>query len=80
MANESDPICGNCGNKKSSHYFEKYGDQDRKYCYVHTNGDVWTSEPSDADVAEIIAEKFPQVWDEAVRQWKAERGHPVLQA
>lgn len=37
-----DPICGNCGKKRSQHYRE-----DQLYCNTRTNGDVFTDTPND---------------------------------
>ena len=65
-----DPICGNCGQPYSKHYFER-----EDYCYHDTTGDVFMDEPHDQWVMERMAERHPELFDAIVAEWKRENGH-----
>lgn len=71
----TDPVCGNCGNPRSRHFVESYGSEVRTYCFLDTNGDVFTSDPSDADIMEMLEERMPEVYESLVATWKRENGH-----
>lgn len=73
----SDPICGNCGNPLSKHYPERYGDELRTYCNTTTSGDVFTDEPQDSAILEMLADRMPEIHDALVADWKREHGHAV---
>lgn len=73
----SDPICGNCGNPLSKHYPERYGDELRTYCNTTTNGDVFTDEPQDSAILEMLIDRLPDTYDGLVSAWKQENGHAV---
>ena len=76
MASEStacsSPICGNCGKPLHEHYFE-----DEVYCYLDTNGDIYTDDPREDFVTALIP---PSVWEGYVDQWKRENGHSKTNA
>lgn len=67
-----DPVCGNCGNKRSVHYHE-----DRIYCFDHTNGDVFTDEPSDAILVGWIEYAHTDTHKMLVNDWKHANGHTI---
>lgn len=71
----SDPVCGNCGNPLSKHFVERYGDEVRTYCNQTTNGDIFTDEPSNAAIFDMLFERMPDVYDVLLEAWKRENGH-----
>lgn len=48
----SSPVCGNCNKPLSAHYHE-----DEEYCFSDTNGDIFTDEPQDWMVMDMIDDK-----------------------
>lgn len=72
MAN---PICGNCANPLSAHFVERYGDEARVYCNQQTSGDVFTDEPTDEAIMEMLLERHPQVYEGLRTAWRQEHGH-----
>lgn len=72
-----EPICGNCGNPLSKHYREKVREEERLYCNTFTNGDVFTSEPSDSWLFSELQERHPEICDALVAEWKIKNGHTV---
>ncbi len=66
-----DPICGNCGNKKSEHYFE-FGEV---FCFTHTTGDIFTDTPRDEMIFNMILDDNPDMYDEYLARWKKANGH-----
>lgn len=72
-----DPICGSCGNPLSKHYREKVGDEERLYCNTYTNGDVFTREPRDSWLFNELQERYPEICDALVVEWKQKNGHIV---
>lgn len=70
----NDPICAACGNKKSRHLFEA----NEVFCNDYTNGDVFTSEPSDHQISELLQEHHPNVYQKLIYLWKLENGHIEL--
>lgn len=68
---DSDPICGNCGKPRSRHIHYNDGD----FCNDTTNGDVFTSEPSDATLMAWMRKTY-SVWVRAAaREWSRHHGH-----
>lgn len=63
-------ICGHCGQQRYRHYIE-----DEVYCFPDTNGDLWTDEPSDEMIADIVRDEFPDIWSEAIQKWKKGNGY-----
>lgn len=66
-----DPICGNCGKKRSNHYQE----DDGVYCFRHTSGDVFKYTPNDMELMAFYEEKHPRGYARLVREWRQENGH-----
>lgn len=73
----SDPVCGNCGNPLSAHYRERCGAETRVYCNTTTNGDVFTDEPQDSAILQMLVDRMPDIYDALVRDWKRENGHAI---
>lgn len=71
----TDPVCGNCGNPLSQHFVEGYGSEVRTYCNQTTNGDVFTDEPSDSALFDMLVERMPDVYEALRASWKKENGH-----
>ncbi len=71
----SDPICGNCSKPLSEHTKEC----ETYFCYEHTNGDVFTNEPSDEWLLEQIRNYAisinPGIEDALISKWKRDNGH-----
>jgi|SRR6056297_2626896 len=67
----SDPVCGNCGEPRSHHYFERK----ETFCYPDTTGDTYTDEPPEQWVMEELAVRHPHLYDEIRMEWKKENGH-----
>lgn len=65
-----DPICGNCGKKRSQHYRE-----DQLYCNTRTNGDVFTDTPNDYHLVGYLMNRMPTVHEKVVLFWRQENGH-----
>ena len=63
----SSPVCGNCGKPLSAHHRE-----DEDYCFHDTNGDIFTDEPQDWMVMDMIDD---EIIEAARNKWKAENGH-----
>lgn len=63
-------ICGYCGQQRYKHYIE-----DEAYCFPDTNGDLWTNEPCDEMIADMVKEYFPEIWAKVVHKWKTDNGH-----
>jgi len=68
-------ICANCGRKYKEHYFENYGKEPRIYCFTNTNGDVFSNEPSDHKILDMILEDNPDLYDRYIERWQKENGH-----
>jgi hypothetical protein len=73
---DSDTICGNCGTPRSHHFHDPCGLNNR-YCNQITDGDVFTSEPSDATLVAWIRDVNPSVLQSFVIHWKRHHGHGV---
>lgn len=71
----TDPVCGNCGNPLSAHFVESYGREVRTYCNQVTNGDVFTDEPSESALFDMLVERMPEVYESLLAAWKREHGH-----
>ncbi|WP_299116962.1 hypothetical protein [uncultured Winogradskyella sp.] len=65
-------ICGNCSKPYSEHYFE-----DEIYCFTNTNGDIFTDEPNDKVIFDMILENYPNLYEAFVFKWKKENGYKV---
>lgn len=65
-----DPICGNCGKKRSEHC--RKGDEG--YCYSHTY-DEFASTPSDKTLMLYMRQNRPSMVREMQRLWRQENGH-----
>lgn len=79
MSDESkraDPICGNCGNPRSKHYFEF----DQVYCNATTNGDIYTTEAPRELILEQLAELHQTAYDELANKWRRDNGHIDIEA
>ena len=61
----SDPVCGNCGKPKSKHYFKH-----EIFCYTHTTGDIYRTEPREDFILDKMAERYPELYQELVDEWK----------
>ena len=70
-----DPICGACDKRLSRHHREQYDGVQRIYCNTTTTGDVFTDEPRDAAILEMLAERMPDTHNALVAAWKREHGH-----
>lgn len=65
-----DPICGNCGKKKSFHYPPK------SHCWASIAfDDRFTSEPSSKTLLKWMEARDPYMLRHARTQWKIENGH-----
>jgi hypothetical protein len=62
--------CGNCGKQYSNHYHE-----DEIYCFEHTNGDVFSSEPSQGEICTYMATYYSDLYEKIIENWKIENGH-----
>ncbi len=71
----ADPICGNCGKPYRQHYFEKYGDKQRVYCYTNTNGDVFMDYPHEDWVLGQMGDRYPNLYEAIELEWKRANGH-----
>ena len=71
----ADAICGNCGNAYSKHYFEPYGEEQRVYCNMLTNGDIFTDTPSDGVIFDMLLEDHPGLYDYYLAKWRREHKH-----
>lgn len=67
---KADPICGNCGQPYSKHYFER-----EIYCYQNTNGDIYRAEPQESWVLSELADRYPELYEQIVQEWKVDNGH-----
>lgn len=69
------PICGNCGKPLRTHWQNPHN----IYCYEHTNGDIFTDEPSeDFIIQEIVKryqELYPNIMEDIVKEWRIDNGH-----
>lgn len=72
-----DPICGNCGKKRSEHGLIYRGDVlscdgvgDGNY-----SGYDFLETPNAKALAEFIQQRFPSVYDDMVQKWRQENGH-----
>lgn len=63
-------VCGNCEKAYNEHYFEH-----EVYCFTNTTGDIFTEEPNDNIVSDIIYEKHHELVQSVINEWKAENGH-----
>lgn len=70
-----DAICGNCGNRFDKHFPERHGGEDFVFCNQVTNGDVFTSEPSEHAVYDYLMETEPSFMELAIVNWKRANGH-----
>lgn len=71
----ADAVCGNCGKPYGQHYFEKYGSEDRVYCFTDTNGDIFTDTPSDDKIFNMILDDNPDIYDQYLTRWQKANGH-----
>ncbi len=65
-------ICGNCGQRRDKHHFER-----EIYCFENTNGDLWTDDPRWEDIGAMIEYSRPTLWAELVLKWKRDNGHII---
>ena len=70
LDSKADPTCGHCGKKLSNHYHE-----DQIYCYHDTTGDLFSAEPTDETIGEMLAERHPDLYLELTKVWKILNGH-----
>lgn len=63
-------VCGHCGGRYDKHYFET-----EIFCFPNTTGDIYTEEPNDDIIFEMITESDPDLYDKMVKKWKEENGH-----
>jgi len=70
VRHSDDPICGNCGKPLSKHYHEN-----EIYCNALTTGDIFTDEPLEERILDMINEKHPEIVEEVINEWKRENGH-----
>ena len=71
----ADPICGACRNPRSLHHEERHGETDYLFCNLETTGDVFTDEPRDSDLMDLLARERPGVLDEMLHMWRVQNGH-----
>ena len=64
-------ICGHCGLRYDNHQLWR----GEIHCFNDTNGDLWTAEPSWADVGAMIANTDPELWTAFATEWKKANGH-----
>lgn len=63
-------ICGNCGKSYGDHYFEH-----QVFCFENTNGDIFTDEPNENMIMNMIEEKAPHLREVVIKEWKIKNGH-----
>lgn len=71
---DNDPICGNCDKPRSHHFHDPCGLNNR-YCNQITDGDVFTSDPSESTLLAWMRREMPEVARIATGMWKREHGH-----
>jgi len=72
----TEAVCGNCGNKFSQHFIETgHGEEQIAFCNTETNGDIFTEEPSDMAVMSFIRNHYQNFHEAIVSKWKRENGH-----
>lgn len=72
----TDAVCGSCGNKFCEHFIETgHGEEQIAFCNTETNGDIFTSEPSDDALMSFIRGNYENFHAAIVRKWKHENGH-----
>lgn len=72
----TDPVCGNCGNPLTQHYVESHPREGQRiYCNTFTNGDLFTSEPQESVIMDMLVDQHPDIYDGLINKWKIENGH-----
>lgn len=71
MVMMAEKVCGNCRKSYSDHINGRVIGE--VYCYEDTNGDLFTSNPTDCTLVEWLMEKGS--YDALVEEWKKEHGH-----
>ena len=64
------PICGNCEKRKVDHYFES-----EIYCFENTTGDIFTDEPREDLITNMMVGLYPEIYTQLVSHWKKKSGH-----
>lgn len=67
-----DPTCGSCFKPLSKHYHER-----EIFCTATTTGDIYTTEPRDDYILDLMSERHPELYQAIVNEWKKENGHEV---
>lgn len=67
---DKNTICGNCEKRYSEHYFEN-----EVFCFLNTTSDIFTDEPNESIVLNMIINKYPSLYDKCVSEWKINNGH-----
>lgn len=70
---QADPICGNCGKPRSQH--ETEAGLEELFCYSHTTGDVFSDEPGDCAIIDLLHKRHPDIHTELVATWRTTHGH-----
>jgi len=70
---KADPICGHCKEPRSKHFTEP--DRDELFCTTYTTGDLFTDEPSDDDILELLEQVHPGMCEKLDMMWKEKFGH-----
>jgi len=70
---ESDPICGDCGNPKSKHLTKR--GRSALFCNADTTGNLFTDEPTQEAILELLEELFPGTEERLDLLWKRNNGH-----
>ncbi len=69
-------VCGNCGNKFSQHFIETgHGEDQIAFCNTETNGDIFTSYPSDETLMSFIRVNYENFHTAILRKWQQQNGH-----
>ena len=63
-------ICGCCDKEYGNHYFEN-----EVYCFENTTGDIFTDEPNQLIIFDMMHEKNPELYEQCVSEWKIKNGH-----
>lgn len=71
----ADAVCGNCGNRFASHFHELHNGEQFAFCNQVTNGDVFTSEPSEHAIYEYLMKTEPSFLELTIEKWKQSHGH-----